>query len=97
MFLDISKAFKRVWHDGLIFKLKCSGVICKLFCLIESFLLDRHQSVVLNGQSSMWQKVHAGVSQGSILGPLFFLVYMDNLPQNLTSDCKMSVDDTSLF
>ena len=49
VFLDISKAFDRVWHDGLIYKIKCMGVDCDLLALIESFLFKRQQRVVLNG------------------------------------------------
>ena len=74
VYLDISKAFDRVWHDGLIHKLKRCDVLGQLLLLIQSFLKDRKQRTVLNGQSSNWGDVSAGVPQGSILGPLFFLV-----------------------
>ena len=74
VYLDISKAFDRVWHDGLIYKLKRSGVSGSLLSLIESFLKDRKQRIVLNGQNSSWGDISAGVPQGSILGPLFSLV-----------------------
>ena len=68
-FLDLSKAFDRVWHDGLMYKLKTLG-ICGNYCgLIHSFLSDRHQRVVLNGQSSKWSHIKDRVPQGSILGP----------------------------
>ena len=73
MYLDISKAFDRVWHDGLIYKLKRCGVAGQLLLLIQSFLKDRKQRTVLNGQSSTWGDISAGVPQGSILGPLFSL------------------------
>ena len=72
MFLDISKAFDRVWHQGLIFKLKSLGVSDSLSNLIESFLSNRFQRVILNGQTSKWLPVKADVAQGSVLGPLFF-------------------------
>ena len=74
VYLDISKAFDRVWHDGLIYKLKRSGVSGSLLSLIQSFLKDRKQRIVLNGQNSSWGDISAGVPQGSILGPLFSLV-----------------------
>ena len=72
MFLDISKAFDKVWHQGLIFKLKSLGVSDSLSNLIESFLSNRFQRVILNGQTSKWLPVKADVAQGSVLGPLFF-------------------------
>ena len=74
VFLDISKALDKVWHDGLIYKLKRNGINGDLSRPIESFLSDRYQRVVLNGQTSNWNKIKAGVSQGSILAPLFFLI-----------------------
>ena len=57
MFLDISKAFDRVWHNGLLFKLKQNGVNGHLLQLIKSFLSGRFQRVLLNGQSSYWETV----------------------------------------
>ena len=71
VYLDISKAFDRVWHEGLIFKLRRCGVSDKLLLLIQSFLTDRKQHTVLNGKTSKWGNISAGVPQGSILGPLF--------------------------
>ena len=97
VFVDLSKGFDRVWHDGLMYKLKNLG-ICGSFCrLIHSFLSDRRQRVVLSGQSSTWSHVKAGVPQGSILGLLLFLVYINDLPEGLTTSAKLCADDTSLF
>ena len=97
IFLDISKAFDKVWHEGLIFKLKSNAASGKLLDLIKSFLSERYQRVVLNGKSSSWKPVPAGVPQGSVLGPLFFLVYINDLADNLVSDVRLFADDTSLF
>ena len=97
VYLDISKAFDRVWHDGLIYKLKRCGVSGQLLCLIQSFLKDRKQRTVLNGQASNWGDISAGVPQGSILGPLFFLVYINDLAVGLKCNVKLFADDTSLF
>ena len=97
VYLDISKAFDRVWHDGLIYKLKRCGVSGKLPFLIQSFLKDWKQRTVLNGQCSNWGDISAGVPQGSILGPLFFLVYINDLTADLKCNVKLFADDTSLF
>ena len=91
------KAFDRVWHEGLLFKLECIGISGNLLSLLKSFLSSRFQRVVLNGQCSSWLSVQAGVLQGSILGPLLFLIYINDLPGNLQSTVKLFADDTSLF
>ena len=65
--------------------------------LISSFLSQRRQCVILNGQSSEWRDVSAGVPQGSVLGPIFFLIYINDSTNNLQCDVKLFADDTSLF
>ena len=94
VFLDISKAFDKVWHEGLIYKLKQNGVNGNLLETLTNFLNDRKQRVVLSGQHSKWENIEAGVPQGSILGPLIFLIYINDLPDNLISNSKLFVDDT---
>ena len=79
VFLDSSKAFDKVWHNGLLYKLKRMGICSKYFGLIESFLSDRSQRALLNGQTSKLSQIKAGVLQGSILRPLLFLVYINDL------------------
>ena len=96
-FLDISKTFDKVWHDGLIFKLKAYGTKDQLLSLLENYLHNREQRVALNGETSEWRKINSGVPQESVLGPLLFLSYINNLPDGLTSTCKTFADDTSLF
>ena len=97
VFLDISKAFDKVWYEGLLFKLKQNGIDNNLLNLIESFLTNRFQRVVLNGIESDWASVHSGVPQGSVLGPLLFLIYINDLTDNISSTMKLYADDSSLF
>ena len=97
VFLDLSKAFDKVWHEGLLYKIKNNGINCNALQLIESFLHNRHQRFVLNDQSSSWLSIRAGVLQGSVLGPLFFLIYINDLPEGVNSEVKLFADDTSLF
>ena len=68
-----------------------------LLSLLIDFLTNRKQRVVLNGQNSSWADIKAGVPQGSILGPLFFLLYINDLTENLDSNPKLFAEDTSLF
>ena len=93
----MSKALGRVWHDSLLFKLKQNGVNENLLGLIKSFLSDRVHRVTLNGKASDWERTRASVPQGSILGSLFFLIYINDLATDLKSNVKLFADDTSLF
>ena len=97
IYLDMSKAFHKVWHDGLLFKLKRYGISDCLFTLTEDFLRNRQQRVVLNGKGSERSSVMAGVPQGSVLAPLFFLVYINDLVDNVNFEAKLFADDMSLF
>ena len=97
VFLDISKAFDKVWHDGSIYKLQQNGISGELLNILVDFLNKRKQRVVLNGQTSNWIDVKARVPQDSIMGPLLFLIYINDLPEGLITNAKFFVDDTSLF
>ena len=95
--LDISKAFDRVWHAGLPRKLKSYGISGQIFGLISSFLSNRRLRVVLDGKSSQEYPVNAGVPQGSILGPTFFLLYINDLPDDVICNIAIYADDTTLY
>ena len=95
--MDISKAFGKVWHEVLLYKLESIGISGNLLNLFHSFLNDRYQRVVINGQHSDWAPILGGVPQGSILGPLLFLTYINDWPNNLNSLVKLFADDTSLY
>ena len=65
--------------------------------ILSDFVSSRKQRVILNGQNSSWTNVHAGVPEGSLLGPLLFLIYMNDLADGLSSNVKRFANDTSLF
>ena len=87
----------KISHEGLLYKLKSMGISGEICKLLENYLLGRFQRVVINEQTSSWRSILAGVPQGSILGPLLFLVYINHLPNGLKSNAKLFADDTSLF
>ncbi|MCH2389971.1 MAG: reverse transcriptase family protein [Nitrospinales bacterium] len=96
-FLDISRAFDRVWHEGLIFKLKQNGIEGEMINILGSFLDERVQRVTIDGKSSSWANIEAGVPQGSILGPILFLVYINDLVDQVESEIRIFADDTFIF
>ena len=92
--LDISKAFDKVWHADLLDKLESYGISGQIFGLISSFFSSRWIRVVLEGKSSQEYPVNAGVPQVSILGPTLFLLYINDLPDNVICDIAVYTDDT---
>ena len=94
---DISKAFDRVWHAGLLHKLKSYGISGQIFGLMSSFLSNRQLQVVLDGKSSQEYPVNAGVPQGSILGPTLFLLYIIDLPDDVICNIAIYADNTTLY
>ena len=86
-----------MWHDGLLLKLNQNGISGGLLKLFENYLHNRKQRVVLNGSYSDYYSIESGVPQGSVLGPLLFLVYINDLESNINSNIKFFADDTMLF
>lgn len=97
IFCDVSKAFDKVWHSGLLFKLKKYGLCDKIFRWFSSYLIDRKQRVINEGFQSTWMDTSAGVPQGSVLGPYLFLLYINDIVDNINSNIRLFADDTSLF
>ena len=97
VFTDISKAFDKVWHEGLVFKLKQNGVSGSLLNFFKNYLSDRKQRVVLNGSCADYKDIKSGVPQGSVLGPLLFLIYINDLEVNIKSQVRFFADDTMLY
>ncbi len=97
VFCDISKAFDRVWHRGLLYKLSSMGIQGSLLEWFSSYLSTRRQRVVYSNSSSQWTSINAGVPQGSILGPLLFLIYINDIVNNIHSNIRLFADDTSLY
>ena len=97
LFFDISKAFDKVWHRGLIKKLNSIGIKGPLLNWFSNYLNNRHQAVVIKGKISSYKTVNAGVPQGSVLGPLLFLIYINDIVDDIESLVKLFADDTSMY
>ena len=95
--LYISKAFARVWHTSFLEKLKSYGISGQIFGLISSFLSNRQLRVVLDGKSSQEYPVNAGVLRGSILGSTLFLLYINDLSDDVICNIAVYAGDTTLY
>ena len=97
IFFYISKAFDRVWHRGFLYKLKKMGIVGDLLLCFKDYLTNRKQRVVINGKESSWKTVNASVPQGSILGPLLFLISINVIVDEVNCPIKLFADDTSIY
>ena len=88
--------FDRVWHAGLLHKLKSYGILGQIFGLISSCLSNRRLQLVLDGKSSQEYPVSADVPQGSILGPTLFLLYINDLPDDVICNIAIYADYITL-
>ena len=96
IYLDFQKAFDKVPHQRLI-KLKWHGMGVNIVKWIQNWLTDRKQRVSVEGDTSEWTAVHSRVPQGSVLGPLLFLIYIDDLEDGVASNILKFADDTNIF
>ena len=99
IYLDFAKAFDTVPHDLLIHKLRTFGINGSLLSLLENYLHDRYQKVVINNVSSSWSRVTSGVPQGSVLGPVLFLLYINNIVNTVNGNVCIGLfaDDTKIW
>ena len=97
IYLDFQKAFDKVPHTRLLLKLHSYGIIGPILAFVYHYLTNRKQRVVINSSYSMWVNVLSGIPQGSILGPLLFTIFINDLPDNMTNLCKMFADDTKII
>ena len=95
--LDESKAFERVWNAGPLHRRKSYGISGQIFDLISSFLSNRGLQVVLDGKSSQEYPVNAGFPQGPILDPTLFLLYINDLPDDVICNIAIYADNTALY
>ena len=96
-FLDVSKAFDKVWNEGLIFKLRQCGITGNLMPLLENYLADRSQRVVLNNRTSPSQYISAWVPRGKIFGPSLFSICANDVEYYILSSMKLFVDDRAFI
>ena len=97
IYLDFAKAFDKVAHQRLLIKMQGYGINQEIVKWTQSFLTDRKQKVVVNGEESTWADVLSGVPQGSVIGPLLFVIYINDLPGEVHTTVKMFADDTNIF
>ena len=97
IYLDFCKAFDKVPHRRLLQKLYAYGIRGKVHSWVQEFLTDRKQRVIVNGSQSTWKNVTSGIPQGSVLGPVLFLVFINDFPDIINVLIKLFADDAKLY
>ena len=97
VFLDISEAFDKIWYEGLVLKLSHNDISRNLLNDFRDFAKYQKQRVLLNGQDTSWNGITSGVLEGSILRPHLFSIYINDLSDDLLSNCKLFANEKSLF
>ena len=97
IYMDYAKAFDTVPHRRLIYKLSSYGINAGAVSWIENFLENRTQQVIVQGEESAWKPVTSGIPQGSVLGPILFVIFINDLPESVTSEAYLFADDTKIF
>ena len=97
IYFDFAKSFDTVPHSRLLNKLQGYGIHGKAAEWVRQFLKDRRQRVVIKGTKSDWGKVTSGIPQGSVLGPILFVLFINDLPDDILSSIVMFEDDTKLW
>jgi hypothetical protein len=93
---NLSKAFDRVWHVGFIQKLRSYGISGKVLDWVKDYISNRQQVVFINNETSNYGDIKVGVPQGSVLDPLLFMLYANDITDNLHNLARLFADDTSI-
>ncbi len=97
IYLDFAKAFDSVLHQRLLKKIKALGIDGKVLAWIAAFLNNRRQCVVVNGSASNWTNVMSGVPQGSVIGPILFIIFINDMPNHISNFISLFADDAKLY
>ena len=97
IYMDYAKAFDTVPHRRLVYKLSRYGINAGAVSWIENFLENRTQQIIVQGKELAWKTVTSGIPQGSVLGPVLFVIFINDLPESVTSEAYLFADDTKIF